>query len=348
VVLPKPAKPTAAAPNSPLCQRQDLQLTASNITGASYNWYGPSAYAANVQNPVRANVQMGDAGAYYVYATVSGCVSDTDSVVVVVNTDPVVNVFPTPGASICQGKQVIFTAIPTNGGSSPSYNWLVNGTATGSIGTTYSTTTLDNGDAVSCAMTSTGTCATPFIDTSNAITMTVQPILTPTVTMTADNMPPWNGGLTVTFTATPTHGGANPEYQWKRNGADVVGATGATWGVIVNALNANEDICVVLKSSYECAVPDTALSNCITTAFTGVGDIVNSKNIKIYPNPVKGKVIITSTERIEKVEISNLLGQKLLTKYNTTTTMQIDMSGFVGGVYIIKVNDSYISRLVKE
>ncbi|MBW7914931.1 MAG: hypothetical protein H3C54_14790, partial [Taibaiella sp.] len=217
VILPKPAKPTAGASNSPLCQKQDLQLTASTVTGASYAWYGPSAFTANTQNPVRANIQMGDAGAYYVYATVSGCVSDTDSVVVTINTDPFVNIFPTPGATICSGQQVIFTAVPTNGGNT-SYNWLVNGIATGSTGTTYSTTTLNNGDAVSCAMTSTGTCATPFIDTSNAITMTVQPILTPTVTMTADKMPPWNGGLTVTFTATPTHGGANPEYQWKRNG----------------------------------------------------------------------------------------------------------------------------------
>jgi hypothetical protein len=348
VVLPKPSKPTAAATNSPLCQRQDLQLTASTITGASYAWYGPSAFTANTQNPVRANVQMGDAGAYYVYATVNGCVSDTDSVVVTINTDPVVNIFPTPGVSICQGKQVIFTAVPTNGGAT-SYNWLVNGISTGSTGLTYSTTTLSNGDAVSCAMTSTGTCATPFIDTSNKITMTVQPILSPTVTMTADNMPPWNGGLTVTFTANPTHGGSNPEYQWKRNGVDVSGATGPTWGVIVNALNPNEDICVVLKSSYECAVPDTALSNCITTAFTGVGDVVNNKNIKIYPNPVSGILHIEGVEAGANIELIDVLGRKCATRQLVGGTVAlVDVSMLVPGVYVVKVDGVVAGRVVKE
>jgi hypothetical protein len=345
VVLPKPSTPTAAATNSPLCQRQDLQLTASNIAGASYAWYGPSAFTANTQNPVRANVQMGDAGAYYVYATVNGCVSDTDSVVVTINTDPVVNIFPTPGVSICQGKQVIFTAVPTNGGAT-SYNWLVNGISTGSTGLTYSTTTLSNGDAVSCAMTSTGTCATPFIDTSNKITMTVQPILSPTVTMTADNMPPWNGGLTVTFTANPTHGGSNPEYQWKRNGVDVSGATGPTWGVIVNALNPNEDICVVLKSSYECAVPDTALSNCITTAFTGVGDVVNNKNIKIYPNPVSGILHIEGVEAGANIELIDVLGRKCAIAQWLNDS--VDVSTLVPGVYVVRVNGVVAGRVVKE
>jgi hypothetical protein len=348
VVLPKPAKPTAAATNSPLCVRQDLQLTATTVTGASYTWYGPSAFTANTQNPVRANIQMGDAGAYYVYATVSGCVSDTDSVVVTVNTDPFVNIFPTPGASVCQGKQVIFTSVPTNGGST-SYNWLVNGISTGSTGTTYNTTTLNNGDAVSCAMTSTGTCATPFIDTSNAITMTVQPVISPTVTITADNMPPWNGGLTVTFTANPTHGGNAPEYQWKRNGADVVGATGATWGVVVNALNPNEDICVVLKSSYECAVPDTAMSNCITSAFTGVGDVAANNGFKIYPNPTSTILHIEGVEPGTTIELIDVLGRKCATRQLVGGTVAlVDVSGLVPGVYVVKVNGVVAGRVVKE
>jgi hypothetical protein len=345
VVLPKPPTPTAGATNSPLCARQDLQLTASTVTGASYAWYGPSAFTANVQNPVRANVQMGDAGTYYVYATVSGCVSDTDSVVVTVNTDPFVNIFPTPGASICQGQQAIFTAVPTNGGTT-SYNWLVNGITTGSTGTTYSTTTLNNGDAVSCAMTSTGTCATPFIDTSNAITMTVQPILTPTVTMTADKMPPWNGGLTVTFTANPTHGGTTPEYQWKRNGQDITGATGATWGVIVNALNDNEDICVVLKSSYECAVPDTAMSNCITTAFTGIVGEATNNGFKIYPNPVSGILHIEGVEAGSTIELIDVLGRKCA--ISQLLNGSIDVSMLVPGVYVVRVNGVVEGRVVKE
>jgi hypothetical protein len=66
---------------------------------------------------------------------------------------------------------------------------------------------------------------------------------------------------------------------------------------------------VVLKSSYECAVPDTALSNCITTAFTGVGDIVNNKNIKIYPNPTTGTFNIEMPQRGNyTIRVMNMLG----------------------------------------
>jgi hypothetical protein len=198
-------------------------------------------------------------------------------------------------------------------------------------------------------MTSTGTCATPFIDTSNAITMTVQPILTPTVTMIADKMPPWNGGLTVTFIATPTHGGAAPEYQWKRNGQDITGATGVTWGVVVNALNDNEDICVVLKSSYECAVPDTAMSNCITTAFTGVWDIVHDKNIKIYPNPVSGNLHIEGVEAGSTIELIDVLGRKCATRQLVGGTVAlVDVSTLVPGVYVVRVDGEVAGRVVKE
>lgn len=189
----------------------------------------------------------------------------------------------------------------------------------------------------------------PGTDASNDITITVQPILSPTVTMTADNMPPWNGGLTVTFTANPTHGGSAPEYQWKRNGTDVVGATGANWGVIVNALNDNEDICVVLKSSYECAVPDTALSNCITTAFTGVGDIVHDKNIKIYPNPASGILHVEGVEHGSTIELVDVLGRKCATHQLVGGTVAlVDVSTLVPGVYVVKVNGVVAGRVVKE
>src|SRR5690606_21461676 len=107
-VKPKPAKPFASAVNSPLCARQTLQLNASTVTSTGYEWYGPGGYTANTQNPTSDYMQFSDSGKYYVYATLNGCNSDTDSVRVVVNTDPIVNIFPTPGATICKGEQATF------------------------------------------------------------------------------------------------------------------------------------------------------------------------------------------------------------------------------------------------
>ncbi|SHF89184.1 Por secretion system C-terminal sorting domain-containing protein [Flavobacterium fluvii] len=82
--------------------------------------------------------------------------------------------------SICPGTPVTFTAIPTNGGTTPTYQWKLNGSNVGANSTTatYTNSTLVNGDMVTCEMTSNATCVTGSPATSNPVTMTVNPILT--------------------------------------------------------------------------------------------------------------------------------------------------------------------------
>ncbi len=77
------------------------------------------------------------------------------------------------GTTICAGSAT-FTATPTNGGSSPIYQWKKDGVNIGSNNDTL-TTTVSNGQVISCVMTSNSSCANPSIDTSNSISMTVIP-----------------------------------------------------------------------------------------------------------------------------------------------------------------------------
>ncbi|MDQ3046049.1 MAG: T9SS type A sorting domain-containing protein [Bacteroidota bacterium] len=77
---------------------------------------------------------------------------------------------------ICAGTSVTFTATPTNGGTTPTYQWQVNGVNVGTGGTTYTTSTLTTGQVVTCIMTSTMPGVTGSPDTSNPITMTVNPV----------------------------------------------------------------------------------------------------------------------------------------------------------------------------
>jgi hypothetical protein len=49
---------------------------------------------------------------------------------------------------ICAGQQVTFTATPTNGGNSPTYQWKLNGNNVGSNSATYQTTSLANADTI--------------------------------------------------------------------------------------------------------------------------------------------------------------------------------------------------------
>ncbi|MFZ4520490.1 MAG: T9SS type A sorting domain-containing protein [Bacteroidales bacterium] len=68
-------------------------------------------------------------------------------------------------------------------------------------------------------------------------------------------------GTSVTFTATPVNGGASPAYQWKVNGANVSGATNATYSFI--PVNGNTVSCV-LTSNAPCKSGNPATSNTIT------------------------------------------------------------------------------------
>lgn len=182
---------------------------------------------------------------------------------------------PTPSVAIaittgsqtmCAGASVTFTATPTNGGTTPTYQWKKGGVnIDGATSATYTSTTLANNDAITCVMTSNATCATATTATSNSLTMTVNPIVTPSVSIAASatNVPE---GTSVTFTATPTNGGTTPTYQWQKGGANISGATSATY--TTTSLANGDIITCVMTSNATCATATTATSNAVTMTVT--------------------------------------------------------------------------------
>ncbi|MFN8308614.1 MAG: T9SS type A sorting domain-containing protein [Chitinophagales bacterium] len=80
----------------------------------------------------------------------------------------------------CAGSNITFTAVPTNGGT-PTYSWKVNGATVGSNSPTYSSSTLTNGQQVTCVMTSSIAGVTNNPATSNVITMVVKAKSTGTI-----------------------------------------------------------------------------------------------------------------------------------------------------------------------
>lgn len=80
--------------------------------------------------------------------------------------------------TVCVGTSVTFTATPTDGGSSPSYQWYLNGNPVGTGATTYTNASLANGDVVYVVMTANNTCQTAATATSSSITMTITPLNT--------------------------------------------------------------------------------------------------------------------------------------------------------------------------
>ncbi len=312
--------------NQTICSGQTAQLTATN--GTNYSWT-PIAGLDNpsIANPVASPAQT---TMYYVTSVDGSCVS-TDSVLVAVENDPnivaSVNIVADQGTTICAGSTVNFTATPTNGGSSPAYDWMINGTSQGVSTATFSSSSLANGDVVSVEMTSDLACATGSPALSNTITFTVDNQLTPTVAITASTDSICVGEV-VTFNATSTNGGITPTYTWMVNGV-ANGMTGSS--IALNTLSNLDEVSVELTSSESCVSSSTATSN-IETIYVF--------DVPAVPSAISGLTAIC--ENI--VENYSVVNDPNVQSYNWTlpgtwtgssTSSQISTSGTSSGVITV-------------
>jgi len=80
-----------------------------------------------------------------------------------------VSITASPAGAICTGTSVTFSATPSQNNLSPTYQWQVNGGNVGTNSSTYTTTSLNNGDVVTCILLSSVNCVSGSPATSNAI-----------------------------------------------------------------------------------------------------------------------------------------------------------------------------------
>lgn len=105
-VIVHPAPMVTASSNSPVCEGDDLLLTASG--GVVYYWSGPTGFASNTQNPVISSALPFVSGVYPVTVTdVNGC-SGVAEVNAIVTPAPAITI--TPNQSICMGASAILSA----------------------------------------------------------------------------------------------------------------------------------------------------------------------------------------------------------------------------------------------
>lgn len=162
--------------------------------------------------------------------------------------------------TICSGDAVTFTATPVNGGSSPSYQWKINEQNVGSNNASFSSNTLNQNDVISCVLTSSELCVTSATATSNTLTMTVNPVLVPAISISTPTSSVCTGS-SVTLTATAANGGTAPVYQWTINGQNA-GNNNATFSTA--ALNNGDIVACSLTSNAVCAQPASVTSAPLT------------------------------------------------------------------------------------
>jgi hypothetical protein len=90
-------------------------------------------------------------------------------------------------------------------------------------------------------------------------------VLPAQVTAAASSITPCQG-TSVTFTATPTNQGSNPQYQWLKNDTIISGANSATYSTTSYATG--NAFSVILTSSLTCGIPNVDTSSAVTLTIT--------------------------------------------------------------------------------
>ena len=288
---------TIAASSNPVCSGSSVTYTATPVNGGTtpaYQWKVNGSVVSGATNATYAFTPVSGNTVSCVLTSNIGCPSGnpatSNTITMAVNPVSAVSVAITASANpVCSGTSVMFTATPTNGGTSPAYQWRVNNTTvTGATNATYSFTPV-SGNIIDCILTSNIACPTGNPATSNAITMTVNPILPVSLAITASANPSCVGS-TVIFTATPTNGGTSPAYQWFLNGNNITGATNAVYSSVPSA---TDIMSCVLTSSGTCKSGSPATSNSITMSLNSLTTV--SVSISASANPVCDGTLVTFT-----------------------------------------------------
>jgi hypothetical protein len=163
--------------------------------------------------------------------------------------------------AICPGSSVTFNVTSVTAGAG--YQWQLNGNnIPGATGTTYQSSSLQNGDKIKVIMTASSPCYPSSSISSNEITISVNANVTPSVSIYASQTTICTGWL-IKFYANPVNGGDAPVYQWKVNGNNA----GTNTGIFQSTtLNDSDVVSVVMTSSLSCASQQPVESNSITVS----------------------------------------------------------------------------------
>jgi len=170
---------TGSTPAS-ICGTGTVTLGATASAG-TINWYAASTGGVSLGTGSSFTTpSISSSTTYYVDATNGSCTTATRTAITATINPYLtasVNITATT-TTICNGGSVTFTATPTNGGTTPTYQWKKNGiNISGQTAATYTTSSLVNNDVISVVMTSNASpCLTGSPATSNSITETVIPV----------------------------------------------------------------------------------------------------------------------------------------------------------------------------
>lgn len=251
-----PTATISSASTTTFCAGGSVVLKANTGTGLTYQW---KKDGTNISGATTTSLIATQLGSYTVAVTnSSACSKLSSAVAVTVNPLPTASITPASSTTFCSGGSVKLNA---NLGSGLTYQWKLN--SANIAGATASSYTTSVAGSYSVAMTNASGCSA----TSSATVVTVNSLPGANITP-AGSLSFCSGGSTVLNANT----GTALNYQWKRDGTNISGATTASYSA-------------TQSGSY--AVTVTNASACSTTS--------NPVIVTVKPLPTATITFATST-----------------------------------------------------
>ncbi|MES2734300.1 MAG: LamG-like jellyroll fold domain-containing protein, partial [Bacteroidota bacterium] len=290
------------ASNLTPCAKEEVTFTVSPSIGgdAQYQWKVDGVNQGSLSASTTFTYTFPNNSPVYT-ATVgvdvsseANCISASTQTMVTVTPSLVPSVvLSADKANPCAEEEVTFTAMPTNGGLLPLYQWKIDGVNQGAASTdaTFSHTFANAAQAytkaVSVELTSNLACVSPT-QGSGQMSIPVKPLLVSALSVTPSNLSPC-GGKEVSFTASPTIGG-DAQYQWKVDGVNTGGLSSSpvflyTFANTSQAYTAT--VSVEASSNTRCGLP-TGQSTLAVTPSPVPSVTVIADNYK----PCQGAVVL--------------------------------------------------------
>ena len=242
--------------------------------------------------------------------------------------------------SVCAGETVTIAAAFSNGGTTPSFQWIVNGVNEGTNSATLIISPMENVD-VSVQLTSNDPCASQVSINSNSVSITVNPVQTAFITIAGNTI--LSAGTASLINSTVFNGGTSASYQWQDS------TSAHSWTNISGAINSTIDFApqqtgdglrCVLTSTFTCPASTITTSNALY--FTIDASLV--PRVRLYPNPVRSILTIENNGQTQWVngDIINENGRKVFTITNSFagSEVRLDVSRLPAGVYFIRLTDN--------
>jgi hypothetical protein len=242
--------------------------------------------------------------------------------------NPSVSVSPVD-TLVCAGSSPVFTALPTNGGDAPTYQWWVNGAAVGGNQPMYTETHPTNGNTITVTVTSNASCLITDTATSSPVLISVN---IPSVRISGDSV--LSLGASASFSAAADSAGVNPLYQWQDSSASHgwqnLGASGAV--ITYTPISSGVGLRCILTDVTGCS----ATSNTVIFRLTGT-----ASGTACYPNPAYTVLNVVNAEPSDPLlalTVTDAFGNQCLTMtdFSSQNPIRVDVAPLSNGFYFVR------------